>query len=41
MLILYAIRYKLSIYVKAVDLKKEMDKTMDAAIEKRKKKLNK
>ncbi len=38
MLILYAIRYKLSIYVKAVDLKKEMDKKMDDAIEKRKKK---
>jgi len=37
MLILYAIRYKLSIYVKAVDLKKEMDKKMDAAIEKRNK----
>jgi hypothetical protein len=38
MFILYAIRYKLSIYVKAVDLKKEMDKKMDDAIEKRKKK---
>ncbi|MCF6182369.1 hypothetical protein [Lutibacter sp.] len=37
MLILYAIRYKLSIYVRAVDLKKEMDKTMDDAIERRKK----
>jgi magnesium-transporting ATPase (P-type) len=37
MFILYAIRYKLSIYVKAVDLKKEMDKKMDDAIEKRKK----
>jgi hypothetical protein len=37
MLILYGIRYKLSIYVKAVDLKKEMDKKMDDAIEKRKK----
>jgi len=36
MLILYGIRYKLSIYVKAVDLKKEMDKKMDDAIEKRK-----
>ena len=40
MLILYAIRYKLSIYVKAVDLKKEMDKKMDDAIEKRKKRNN-
>ncbi len=37
MLILYAIRYKLSIYVRAIDLKKEMDKTMDDAIERRKK----
>ncbi|MDX1828464.1 MAG: hypothetical protein R3342_02845 [Lutibacter sp.] len=37
MAILYTIRYKLSIYVKAVDLKKEMDKKMDEAIEKRKK----
>ncbi|MGV6844842.1 MAG: hypothetical protein ACWA42_01785 [Lutibacter sp.] len=27
--ILYAIRYKLSIYVKAMDLKKEMDKKME------------
>ena len=40
MFILYAIRYKLSIYVKAVDLKKEMDKKMDDAIEKRKKRNN-
>ncbi len=37
LLILYAIRYKLSIYVRAIDLKKEMDKTMDDAIERRKK----
>lgn len=36
MAILYTIRYKLSIYVKAVDLKKEMDKKMDEAIKKRK-----